>query len=379
MIPALIITIVLLLLSGYFSASETSLFSIGREQFDALSKGDAADRAIFTLLSRGEDTLIVILLANLVVNLLIISSLSKLLTLTLDPSLFMKMIYSTAILLIFGEVIPKNVALALSKKISRFSAPKLLFLLEKLGPVIGLFKKVNRSLIRFNYRFILQKPLPFVTTAEYKSALQRTVQEGQLSKESATFLGDFLHFSEGPLLAAAVHRSEVQSIAHQDEYGGKGIALVMNTNDEVHQIVTGTAVEEPLWYPSTGSIGDFLAFLKGNSRTSALLVDEYGTYYGAASVQSVLRLWRDSHQEQVSSVTRITLKGSESVVKYSDWFPDEMLAAFPDIKTVSGLVTSWFGKIPESGTVLTMESCIFQVIKSDGRTIKTLNIKKRSS
>lgn len=380
MIIAIVITLVLLLLSGYFSASETSLFSIGREQFAALSKGDKRDVAIYRLLNNGEDTLIVILLANLMVNLSIISSLSTVLTELFDPSLFMKMIYSTLILLIFGEVIPKNIALGFTMKIARFSAPNLLFLQNVLAPVVSLFKKVNRTLIRFNYRFILRKPQPFVTTEEYESALKTTVEKGQLSSESALFLSTFLHFTEKPLLPAAIHRSEVGGFREEPESTSSlGVALTYNQEGEVTAINGAGWSEEPLWYPSTGSIGDFLSFAKGNRRRSALLLDEYGSYYGVATVSVVLEHLRNSQIEASVEQQEITLDGAELLVKYREWFPMDMLNAFPDIKTVSGLVTSWFGEIPESGSVLEVQSCIFHIVVSDGRKICTLKIKKRSS
>lgn len=378
MLFTIIITLLLLFLSGYFSASETSLFSIGREQFAALSAGDKKDVAIYNLLNRGEDTLIVILLANLMVNLFIISTLSSILTEFLNPSLFMKMIYSTAILLIFGEVIPKNIALGFSMKIARVSAPNLLFLLDKLAPVIGLFKNINRGLIRFNYRYILRKPRPFVTAEEYGSALKLSVEQGDISGKSAHFLGEFLNFSEEPLLQAAIHRSEVHKVyCDENSDSLEPLSVVYNRSEEVHALYVRGQEEEPLWYPSTGSIGDFLSFLKDNKRRSALLLDEYGSYYGVATISSVLAYWKATHQPEKCELQSIVLEGTEPVAQYRRWFPEDMVNTYPDIKTVNGLVTSWFGKIPHSGAVLTLESCIFHVIKSNGRKILTIKIEKR--
>lgn len=373
-----VITLVLLFLSGYFSASETSLFSIGREQISALSKGDSKDVAIYTLLQRGEDTLIVILLANLVVNLFIISTLSTLLTSLLNPSLFFKMIYSTVILLMFGEVIPKNIALGFTMKIARGSAPILLFLMKVLEPLISLFKKVNRGLIRFNYRYILKKPSPFVTSEEYKSALQTSVDSGALSDTSAQFLTHFLHFTELPLLQAAVHRSEVAEFTPDVFIPTDKIALVKNSENEIVSMVHREQQEEPLWYPSTGSVGDFLSFLRENRRGAALLLDEYGSYYGVATIETIFDLWKKQHNDEVFTFDSIIIDGGGSVVEYRHLLPPIMVEKFPDIKTISGLVTSWFGEIPPTGAVLSVESCIFHVLLADGRKICTLKLEKRT-
>ncbi len=65
MIITYILTILSLLVSAFFSASETALFSIGKEQFESLKSGDKYEQNMYSLLIRGEETLTLILLGNL--------------------------------------------------------------------------------------------------------------------------------------------------------------------------------------------------------------------------------------------------------------------------------------------------------------------------
>ncbi len=370
----ILLTLFFLSLSALFSASETALFSIGREQIPLLRAGDKRSKAVYELLSRGEDTLIIILLGNLFVNLSIVSGISKIIASIPESSLLMTFLGSTIILLLFGEIVPKNIAISYATSISRLTAPILLGMLRLSMPVITLMSGINRTLLRFNYHYLLHSPAPFITSDEYNTALDLAVDREELSKGSAQFLSFLLNSSQTPLQAIATHRSKiltfeggtkrqkiVASLSH-----GKIAILEKRESVEIEALFFEGKEYEPRWFPISRSCTDLLQCMKTLNTSVLLLTDEYGSFYGAITLEAILRYWRgevDDREEIVQS-ERIYLKGDDKIILYKALFPQKMLEKGGDVKSVNGLITAWLEAIPQSGDTFQVESCIFRIVKA---------------
>lgn len=125
MFANIFVIIVLLLCSGFFSGSETALFSLSRVQIHSLknSSGKSASR-LFLALRRPRETLITILLGNEFINISIsvvsASLIAKALHVNVETETLISVLSITPLVLVFGEIIPKNIALRHAAQFSQF-------------------------------------------------------------------------------------------------------------------------------------------------------------------------------------------------------------------------------------------------------------------
>ena len=141
-----VILLILILLSAFFSCSETALFSLSRARLLNYKKQKSSScKAIVELLDSYHTTLIVLILTNMFVNIgITIISEHILLAVKLGPVLtsLVSVFISVVILLIFGEIIPKTIALINAEKISGGVAIPILILRRVLSPVVMLAEKI---------------------------------------------------------------------------------------------------------------------------------------------------------------------------------------------------------------------------------------------
>lgn len=374
MVPEIIIALIYISLSALFSASEVSLFSIPREDVAGLGKGNSRERKVFSLLEKGEETLIVILLGNIFVNLMVVGLVEKLVKAVVGNSVVLFVLGSTGVLLVFGEIIPKAVALKLGRKVIETTAPFLLLVRMVLYPLIVVFKKLNRSLLRWNYFFILSSPYPFITSNEYRFALERASQNGDINPDAASFITAMGEISEYPLSRIVVHRTFVEEtdVGYSVSLTEEGTVLA------VTDVVAEERHEEFDWLSVTKTLGDLIRLIKKTGRRFALVHDEYGEYYGIATAESLHSYLKNIYSPDTQTERSIELDGSEPIAKYLQWFDEEMLDRFPEIQSVGGILVAWFETIPSKGSVFESESYIFEVLQAEQNSVSKLRITRKN-
>lgn len=137
-IVSLIIILICVMLSAYFSATETSFTSLNRIRMKNMAeKGDKRAELVLKLLENFDKLLSTILVGNNIVN-IGLSSLATVLFIKLlggDSGATVSTIVTTIVVLIFGEVSPKSIAKESPETIAKFSAPFLHILMIVLTPV----------------------------------------------------------------------------------------------------------------------------------------------------------------------------------------------------------------------------------------------------
>ena len=363
MIIPLIVTTVLISFSALFSASELSLFSIPRDKFSHLKNGNSRERMVFSLLESGEKTLITILLGNTFVNIAIVGSVSSLLD-GVNPILFF--VLSTSILLIFGEILPKSIALSTNDTIIRYTAPIIFFLQNLFSPITKLLLLVNRKLIKLNYLFLLSSPDPFITNEEYISLLDIASEKGDINKGSIDLLKKMTFISTLPLSRVVIHRTI---------WKDNGIEIISENNKE-NVIYKGQRYSDLPWIPLSKSIGYGLELLKENRCEVALVNDEYGELYGLYSFDTIYQYIINYYSEDIDIEDGAIISGEEPIVNYLQLFDKNLLDEYPEIQSVGGLIVAAMGAIPKDGDVFKSKSYIFRIEKVEKNRIDTLKINK---
>lgn len=142
-------TIVLLLLSAFFSSSETAMFSLPREWVEQRgADDDRRARVLKALLDDPHRLLVTLLVGNNVVNIAISSIVTVVLAehLAAGPAVVATTLVSSAIVLVFGEIVPKSFGLGNAERWSLTVAPTVRLVERALSPLITLFDAVTRRM-----------------------------------------------------------------------------------------------------------------------------------------------------------------------------------------------------------------------------------------
>ncbi len=373
MILPLLSTVRFILLSALFSASEVSLFSIPRSEISLFDEKRKDQRAVKRLLEQGEKTLIAILLGNIFVNIMIISSIQAFVIAIGNDSALLFFILSTGVLLIFGEIVPKAIALKLGKVVIFRTAPIIGFLQKVLSPFIVVFSKINRILLRWNYYFVLSSPLPYITSDEYLSALKRAATKGDVSQKTTELLHELSDIMDFPIARVVIHRSFLsdKTSKYSPIYNESNEVIII-TNRE-----SGDSIDNLTWLSWSRTVGDLIHHLRESGDSLVAIHDEYGDFDGIATKESINNYLKSLFSSQSNHQTNIIVNGNEPVVKYLNWFDEALLDQFPDIRSVGGILAALNESIPSKGTILDSESYIFEVLEADLKSITKIKITRR--
>ncbi|RLC51756.1 MAG: HlyC/CorC family transporter, partial [Candidatus Cloacimonadota bacterium] len=206
-----------LILSAFFSGSETAFFSLTKVQLKKLEKEkSAASKRVFRLLKRPRELLILILLGNTIVN-VAASSAAALITINLFPEstelpLFVEIIVMTMILLIFGEITPKLVAYSSPQKFISFSSVILQILRYVLFPVIKILDFIS-SLFSTNKNISAKTNL---STEDIKHIINSSATEKSLEENEKQIIASIFRFSTTMAKEIMIPRVDIVAVEASD-------------------------------------------------------------------------------------------------------------------------------------------------------------------
>jgi CBS domain containing-hemolysin-like protein len=310
---------------------------------------------------------------------------------------------ATLISMILGELVPKNIALALPRETGKVVIPFQVGFTVVFKPVVWLLNATANGILRL-FGIEPKEELSFARTAEELTSLvRRSAREGSLDRDTATLLARTLAFSDltaqdvmtpRPRLAT-VERTET---AHDvvllsmstgfsrfpvidegvDDVVGlvhvkQAVAVPREKRDEVPVTALQT---EALRVPETMRLDVLLGELRGRGYQMAIVVDEYGGTAGVATLEDLV-------EELVGEVSDEHDRSKPDVVRSRDWFtfpgilrPDELLERtdvnVPEdgpYETVAGWLMSELGRLPVVGDTVAVNGGVFRIERLDGRRI----------
>ncbi len=411
---SILIIIVLLVLSAFFSGSETALTAASRARMHALEdEGHAGARLVNRLLKEPQRIIGTVLLGNNLVNILASAlSTSLLISLFGDVGVAYATIVMTVLVVIFSEVLPKTFALAYPDRISLAVAPLMRWLIVVLRPFTVVVEFIVRNLLKLTPTRKDDQANILAAHEEIRGAIELQTKEGAVARHDADMLGGVLDLGDLQVLDIMIHRTKMQMI-NADDPPQKIIDEVLRTQftrlpvwrEEPENIVgilhtkdllsalgrVGWDVEKldimsfatPPWFvPDTTSVKDQLnAFLKRKAQL-ALVVDEYGEVQGLITLEDILEEIvgqiadeHDTHETAIRPQADGTVNVDGTVAirdvnRYMGWnLPDE------EATTIAGLVIHEAQTIPEPGQVFTFYSYRFEILRKSRNKITALRIK----
>ena len=405
---SVLIMAVLILMSAYFSATETALSSLNRTRLRTLAeKGNRKASLALSLSEQYDRMLSTILIGNNIVN-IATASIGTVLFVHLygDAGATISTVVITIVVLIFGEISPKSLAKENPERFSMFSARILKACIWLLTPVNFLFTQWKKLLSKLFHVSEDRK----MTQDELLMLVEEVRQDGSVDEDEGNLLRSAVEFTDRdagsiltprvdlvgvPITATKEHVADVFSQTRYSRllvYDGSIDSIV----GVIHQkdFYVGTGVTEkgladimtpPIFVPSAIKIRTLLGLLQKNKSHIAIVSDEYGGTVGIVTMEDILEelvgeIW-DEHDEVVENFREVE-DGVFHVVCSADF--EQMrrhfhLGADCDCAKVSGWVMEQLGRIPHEGDRFLYDHLLVTVLKADSRRALEIEVRKIDS
>ena len=402
----IIIMAVCLLLSAYFSATETAFSSANVTRLKMLAeKGNSRAALACRLLERYDKLLSTILIGNNIVNIAMASLATALFVKSFgDAGATLSTIVVTVVVLIFGEISPKSIAKDCAENWAMTAAPFLRCLIWLLMPLNALFSLWKKLLARMFHLDGDNKMSP----EELLMLVNEVQQEGSIDKDEGDLLKNAIGFSEQEAQDILIHRVDLAALpvdATKEEVADlftqtKYSRLLIYREDIDHIIgtihqkdfyvgcgVTDKPLEEILspvmFVLENEPISLLLKKLQLAKTQMAVVVDEYGGTCGIVTMEDILEelvgeIW-DEHDEVIEEFRKQS-DGSYLVACSADL--DDLYDLFDmkpgqeyDASSVSGWVMEEIGRVPDVGDRFRADGLDVCVTRVEHRRVMEIRVR----
>jgi Mg2+/Co2+ transporter CorB len=409
--PALI---VLLAIGGLISAAETSMTAASRGRMHQLERdGDRPAARVNRLIGDQETMIGAILLSNNVVNILASALATAVLSAAFPGALGVAIatILMTVLIVIFGEILPKTLAITRADDVARTLSFPTQGLVRVFGPLANGAQWIVRHTLRpFGVRLGMEADV-LAAQEEIRGAVEYHHSEGTVEEHDRRMLGGVLDLGDLAVEEIMVHRKNMSLLdadlsprelieqaldaphtrlpLYREE--PDNIVGVLHARDllralaqaegRVDEIDVSAIMREPWFIPETTSAKDQLnAFLRRRNHF-ALVVDEYGALMGLVTLEDILEEIvgdiTDEHDFAVQGVRRqpdgsVIADGTVTIRDLNramDWdLPDE------EAVTIAGLVIHEAQTIPDPGQTFSFHGQRFQVLRRQRNAVTALRV-----
>lgn len=404
----------LVLLSAFFSGSETGMMAINRYRLRHLArKNSRPAQRVVGLLERPDRLLGVILIGNTFANVLA-SAIATVLAVQHfgEMGALVATVALTFIILIFAETTPKTLAAFYPQSVAFAVSYPLRFLLTVLYPLVWLVNVVANSVLRL-LRFRVQDNQSESLSAEELATVVHEAR-GTISSNYQQMLLRILNLERVLVEDVMVPRSEIYGIDITDDWGTVleqlrtcHYAHVPVYRDNIDQVIgvlnlrkllgvlhqgelnkkrVMDLAEEMYFVPEMTLLNRQLLNFQEENKSMGLVIDEYGDIQGLVTLQDILEEIVGEFSADVDDMARLIKrqKGGSYLVDGSISLRDLnrlMSWEFPTDgpKTLSGLIIEYLETIPMSRMGLQISNYPIEVVKVSGNTVNLVQIWPRKN
>ena len=406
----LVIVLFCVVMSAYFSATETALSTFNRIRMKNLAEKGNKRAALVLKLTDDYDTLIsTILIGNNIVNILASSLATVICGMLISDqglSTTVSTVVMTLLVLTFGEIVPKTLAKQFPEKFSMFSAPIVNALVYLLWPVSIIFKYLQKLL----FKVFKKDDDKGMTEDELISIIEEAEEEGGIDEDESTLIKSAIEFGDLQVSEILTPRIDITAVSTtvtkkelNDVFGDSGFSRIPIYEGDLDNIIgivyykdfyteaynstlpISEIIKPVMYVAKTQKIDDVLRELQEKQMHLAVVSDEYGSTAGIVTLEDIIEeivgeIW-DEHDEIVHEVERVGEKeyivsGKANLDKVFDELDIEIPEedADSDAMTVTGWVMATLGRIAEVGDSFTALGLSVEVIKMEGRRIDRVHI-----
>lgn len=401
----IIVLIILVTLSAYFSASETAFSTLNRIRIKNLASTNKRAALTLSLYEDYDKILSTILIGNNIVNIASASIATIVFTQYFTKNgVTISTVVMTIIVLIFGEISPKSIAKENAESFAMFSAPFLKFFTIILSP--------------FNYAFMGLKVLlskifkssdeKGFTEEELITIINEAENEGGIDKHESELIRSAIEFNDLDVIDIITPRVDVVAVKSDispdevlEAFEESGFSRMPVYDDDIDNIIGVInekdfhknyknltdikSIIKPILYTTpTTKISTLLRQLQIQKTHIAVVVDEYGGTQGIVTLEDILEelvgeIW-DEHDEVIEEFKKID-EGRYRILCTVNL--DDMFKTFHINKnskeyissTVSGWVVEELGKIPSVGDSFVFDNLEVTVIQTDLKRVMEIEVK----
>lgn len=402
----------LLLLSAFFSGSETALTAVSKAKMHSLEKEGNKRAALINKLREEKDKLIgALLLGNNLVNILASAlATSALIKIFGETGVVYATIAMTLMVLIFAEVLPKSYAIIHSDKVALVIAPIIKWLVFVLAPITQTIIGIVRTVLRIFGIDLSQ--VQDDGKEELMGVIDLHQGEQEEIREERAMLRSILDLAEVEVDEIMTHRSKVemididlspeQIIEQVLSSSYTRIPLYKDTPENIVGVIHAKWVlrelnehkgnvkklnfreisSEPWFVPDTTNLFDQLQEFRARREHFALVIDEYGTFEGIVTLEDILEEIvgeiDDEHDVSVPGVKNqpngsYLVDGTVTIRDLNREF--EWRLPSEDYSTVAGLVLHESKTLPEVGQSFTFFGFRFDIVRRKGNQVTLLRVK----
>ena len=407
MLIEIIAIFLLLLISAFFSSSETAITRVSDAKIHQKAE-EGNKKAINTknLLKDREKVIGALLLGNNAVNILASALTTSLFIAPFgDLGIFYATILMTILIFIFSEVLPKTYAIRKSEKLTLFTVPYISFLTKVLAPINIIVQILVSSILDLTGREKNKND----GRQNIRGAIILADDEGSVRKRDRKMLEGILDLNELDVDEIMTHRKNIESFDISEESkkifeksiksnfsripiwedNPDNIIGILHIKDLIRAanisktLDVKAILQKPLFIPETTSLSKQLNEFRKSSTQIALVIDEYGVLQGLITMEDILEeivgeifdeFDQPSSKPNILEDGKVLVDGNMTVRdinRLMDWkIPDD------EASTLSGLVIEIAQKLPKEREIIKIKDYKFKVVNRQKTRISKLLVEK---
>jgi CBS domain containing-hemolysin-like protein len=401
------------LMSAFCGFSETAITTAGRGKLMAMQEARPFYRPLFQwLMDDMQRVLTLCLILNNIVNV----AASTLVTVMVTQAFgVMALVYAipilTAAIILFGEILPKSIAIIYPEPILLVCTPILRVLDFVIFPITKLVQ-FSVHTIGLVFRMNLRNQNTLVTREEIEQVVAIGEESGALEAAERRMINGIIDLEETRVYEIMVPRVDVVTLAASDSIGTAvdmvvahghsrlpvygdnpdNIVGILYVKDTLEHLVSGNIdqpvmplLRKPMFVPESIRTDELLEVMRRDHVHMAVIVDEYGGVSGIATMEDLLEEIvgeiQDEYDQEVPDITEeeegtYLVQGIMSLENLSEALKYPFVSE--DAESIAGLVLFLAGKFPEEGDEFEYEDWVIKVIELGEYRIKLLRLKRKS-
>ena len=405
----IILLVILLVGSGFFSASETALMSLSRIKMRHMEEdGVKGAKLVSSLVEDSNRLLTSILIGNNIVNIAATSIATSLFTATLGAQgVAMATGVMTVLVLIFGEITPKTISANNPEKASLVVSKPIKFFVIILTPVVWVFNIITKVIFKL-FGVDDNGVKPFITEEELKTMVNVSHEEGLLEIEEREIINNVFEFGDMQAKEAMVQRLDIVAIDMEDSYdeiielfkteklsrmpvyeetiddiiGTLNIKdIIFLSDEEIENFDIKKYIRYPFFTYEFNKITQLLEEMKKDKSQMAIVVDEYGGTAGLITIEDLVEVIvgdiEDEYDEeedeiQVINSNEFLVEGSTKISDVNEVLGIELESE--EFDSIGGYIIGYIKHIPEENEVIEVDGIKFNIESVDKNRIKKIRI-----
>tara|TARA_B100001142_G_scaffold131264_1_gene132847 strand:- start:6675 stop:7979 length:1305 start_codon:yes stop_codon:yes gene_type:complete len=423
MVLEIILIIISIVLSAFFSSSEAAFLSIQKTKIFHMVNNKKKGADLVAKLLENKDKLIsTIVVGNAIVNIGFAALLSALFfKITGDEiqTAFLTTLVGTIILVIFGDVLPKAIAVRLSESITIIYSRPLRFLEIVFAPIVYLLTLILKGIDNTS-NMNSKEASNSITEEELLTLIDIGEEEGSLEPQEAEMIENVFRFGDSQAQEIMTPRIEIISMSSQStikdykdvysEHSHSRFPIYENSEDNIVGIISSKdilmslskkvvddntklkeLIREPYFVPETKRNFEIFNEMRNSGDKIAIIIDEYGGLSGVLTLRKLLEEVVGDFGEEGTEpeeelieidINTFNIDGGISIQDLNEELEDydiEMPIPDGDYETAAGFVMQKLGRIPKNGDKIDFHDLVFEVKEIKGLKPELLQVTKKNN